>query len=86
MRIGAFDVEHHALIGTTNETAKQRAEPGNADGTVIWADQQTAGHGRHGRFWHSPPGNLLFSIALRPTVAVSHGIAAQRSHRAEMAR
>jgi hypothetical protein len=26
MRIGAFDVEHHALLGSTNETAKQRAE------------------------------------------------------------
>jgi hypothetical protein len=26
MRIGAFDAEHHALLGSTNETAKQHAE------------------------------------------------------------
>jgi BirA family biotin operon repressor/biotin-[acetyl-CoA-carboxylase] ligase len=74
MRIGAFDVEHHALLGSTNETAKQRAEGGCAHATVIWADEQTAGHGRYGRPWHSPPGNLLFSVVLRPSVAVSRGV------------
>ena len=74
MRIGAFDVEHHALLGSTNETAKQRAELGCPHGTVIWADEQTAGHGRYGRPWHSPPGNLLFSAVLRPSVAVSRGV------------
>ena len=74
MRIGAFDVEHHALLGSTNETAKQRAELGCPHGTVIWADEQTAGHGRYGRPWHSPPGNLLFSVVLRPSVPVSRGV------------
>ena len=74
MRIGAFEVEHHALLGSTNETAKRVAELGCAHGTVIWADEQSAGHGRYGRPWHSPPGNLLFSVVLRPSVAVSRGV------------
>ena len=33
MRIGAFEVEHHALLGSTNETAKRVAELGCAHGT-----------------------------------------------------
>jgi BirA family transcriptional regulator, biotin operon repressor / biotin---[acetyl-CoA-carboxylase] ligase len=36
--------------------------------TVVWADEQTAGHGRYGRPWQSPPGNLLFSVVLRPLI------------------
>ncbi len=35
------------------------------DGTVVIAETQTAGKGRHGRSWHSAPGlGLWFSIAL----------------------
>lgn len=30
------------------------------------ADIQTAGHGRHGRSWHSAPGNLFASVLVRP--------------------
>src|SRR5690606_22301434 len=34
------------------------------DGTVVVADRQTAGRGRHGRNWHSLPGKGLYvSIA-----------------------
>jgi len=34
------------------------------DGTVVVADRQTAGRGRHGRAWHSAPGlGLWFSVA-----------------------
>ena len=74
MWIGAFDVEHHALLGSTNETAKRLADRGCAHGTVIWADEQTDGHGRYGRPWQSPSGNLLFSVVLRPLAAVSRGV------------
>jgi BirA family biotin operon repressor/biotin-[acetyl-CoA-carboxylase] ligase len=41
---------------------------------VISADEQTAGHGRYGRPWHGPPTNLLVSVVLRPSVAVSRGV------------
>jgi BirA family biotin operon repressor/biotin-[acetyl-CoA-carboxylase] ligase len=63
-----FEIRHHALLGSTNDEAKRLAASGVAHGTVVWADQQTAGHGRFGRPWHSPPGNLLFSIMLRPCI------------------
>jgi BirA family transcriptional regulator, biotin operon repressor / biotin---[acetyl-CoA-carboxylase] ligase len=60
-----FPVQHHALLGSTNDEAKRLAEQGCVHGTVVWADEQTAGHGRYGRPWQSPPGNLLFSVVLR---------------------
>src|SRR3954468_15118619 len=71
MLIGSFDVHHHALLDSTNEEAKRLAARDAGHGTVVWADEQSAGHGRFGRPWHSPPGNLLFSVVLRPPVAAA---------------
>ena len=65
---GLFRVQHHTLLDSTNDEAKRLADQGCAHGTVVWADEQTAGHGRLGRPWHSPPGNLLVSVVLRPSV------------------
>lgn len=46
-------------IGSTNDRALRLG----GDGTVIVADAQTAGRGRHGRSWHSAPGlGLWFSV------------------------
>lgn len=60
-------------LGKTNSTmdvARQHAESGAADGTVITAEQQTSGHGRFKRKWISPKGeNLLFSVILRPRLS-----------------
>ena len=53
-------------IGSTNEEAKRLAASGAAQGTIIWAREQTAGRGRQGRRWSSPRGNLYFSLILRP--------------------
>jgi BirA family transcriptional regulator, biotin operon repressor / biotin---[acetyl-CoA-carboxylase] ligase len=53
-------------IGSTNDEAKRLARAGGAEGTVVWALQQTAGRGRRGRRWLSPPGNLYASLVLRP--------------------
>ncbi|HWK47858.1 MAG TPA: biotin--[acetyl-CoA-carboxylase] ligase [Stellaceae bacterium] len=55
-------------IGSTSAEAKQRAAAGAVHGTVIWAAEQAAGHGRRGRPWRSPPGNLYMSVVLRPPV------------------
>jgi BirA family biotin operon repressor/biotin-[acetyl-CoA-carboxylase] ligase len=44
-----------------------RAATGRALGTVIIAEEQTAGQGRHGHSWHSERGSgIYFSIVLRP--------------------
>jgi BirA family biotin operon repressor/biotin-[acetyl-CoA-carboxylase] ligase len=53
-------------VGSTNDEAKRLAEAGAAEGTLVWGLEQTAGRGRRGRGWHSPPGNLYMSAVLRP--------------------
>ncbi len=62
----------HALevVDSTNRLAKELAAQGEREGTVIVADYQTAGKGRMGRKWFSPPGkNLYFSAILRPKIS-----------------
>ena len=53
-------------VGSTNDEAKALARAGAAEGAVVWARQQTAGRGRRGRAWTSPPGNLYLSLVMRP--------------------
>lgn len=58
-------------LDSTNAKARQLADEGAADGTVIIADRQSAGRGRLGRRWESPPSvNLYCSILLRPQIPV----------------
>ena len=53
-------------VASTNSTAFTLAEAGAPDGTVVVAEEQTAGRGRLGRSWYSPPGrNLYCSVLLR---------------------
>jgi len=53
--------------GSTNDVAKDLAGQGAPEGTVVVADEQTAGRGRMGRRWLAPPGVcLLCSILFRP--------------------
>lgn len=61
----------HETIGSTNAEARKLAADGAVDRTVIWAGEQTAGRGRHGRDWSSPPGNLYLSVVCRPDCTVS---------------
>lgn len=54
---------------STNSDAFRLAEEGAIEGTAVIADCQSAGKGRMGRVWSSPPGrNLYCSVVLRPTV------------------
>lgn len=54
-------------VGSTNDVARQLAEEGAVHGEVVIAESQTAGRGRRGRPWVSPPRrNLYASIVLRP--------------------
>lgn len=53
--------------GSTNDVALQAAADGAPDGTCVIARTQTAGRGRRGRAWVSPPGaGLYFSAVIRP--------------------
>lgn len=54
-------------LDSTSARLKTLAADGATQGTVIIAEQQTAGHGRQGNAWYSPPGTgLYFSVLLRP--------------------
>jgi BirA family biotin operon repressor/biotin-[acetyl-CoA-carboxylase] ligase len=53
-------------VASTNDVGKQRARDGAPAWTAVLADTQTAGRGRQGRPWASPPGNLFLSVVLRP--------------------
>lgn len=61
-----------AETASTNDDAKRAAAAGAPHGATFIADAQTAGRGRGGHAWHSPPGeNLYASIVLRPRVAAT---------------
>ena len=61
----AFDVRLYDSLGSTQDEARRLAQAGAPHGTVVTAREQTAGRGRHGRYWASPPGNVHLSIVLR---------------------
>jgi BirA family transcriptional regulator, biotin operon repressor / biotin---[acetyl-CoA-carboxylase] ligase len=46
-------------VGSTNDLARELALAGAPHGTVVIAEQQTAGRGRQGRTWSAPAGRAL---------------------------
>jgi BirA family biotin operon repressor/biotin-[acetyl-CoA-carboxylase] ligase len=57
---------HHRVTDSTNERAKELADAGAPHGTLVTADEQSAGRGRQGRAWTAPPGSaVLMSLILR---------------------
>ncbi len=57
-------------LDSTNNKAKELAESGAADGTVVFAEEQTMGKGRRGRAWSLEAGKCIaMSIILRPDTA-----------------
>jgi|SRR5688572_30668813 BirA family transcriptional regulator, biotin operon repressor / biotin---[acetyl-CoA-carboxylase] ligase len=68
-RLGIFrdQVLWYADTTSTNDLAATMAERGVAEGRVVVANAQSAGRGRQGRTWVSPPGaGLYMSVVLRP--------------------
>jgi BirA family biotin operon repressor/biotin-[acetyl-CoA-carboxylase] ligase len=65
----AFGNPHHhrRRLHSTNDLARELAAQSAPHGTVVTAEEQTAGRGRQGRSWTAPPGKaLLYSAILRP--------------------
>ncbi len=67
-RLGRTILHCHE-IDSTNKWAKELAKYGASEGTVMVAETQTRGRGRHGREWISPTGGLWFSLVLRPKLS-----------------
>lgn len=68
-RLGAFHGKLRWIpsVASTNDVAMTLATSGAPEGTTVFAEQQTAGRGRRGRSWFSPPGaGLYVSTVLRP--------------------
>lgn len=58
-------------LDSTQSVAHKLAEQGAGEGTLVLAEQQTAGRGRMGRSWHSPKGKgIWMSLVLRPQIPV----------------
>jgi len=62
-------IEYRETVGSTNDLAKDLARKGVPEGLLVLADQQTAGKGRLGRSWLTPPGAAIaMSLVLRPAL------------------
>ena len=87
-RLPGRRVEWFSRVDSTMTIAAQLAREGCATGTIIGADEQSAGVGRHGRSWHSEAeAGLYISMVLRlpiqaatsPVVMLALGLAVQES-------
>ncbi len=62
-------IQRYPTVTSTMDRAGVFARAGGPEGIVVVSDQQTAGRGRGGRAWHSPPGAALYAtLLLRPSV------------------
>lgn len=65
-------LEFEEVVDSTNIRAKELGEKGAPHGTLVVAEQQTAGKGRRGRSWVSPPGSSIYmTLLLKPEVEPS---------------
>ena len=62
-------VIYYPSLTSTMAVARREAEQGAAEGTVVIADEQTAGKGRLKRVWLSPRGNIALSVILYPSLS-----------------
>lgn len=84
---GAPDVSLHDSVASTQDVAHQLGAAGAPNGAIVLADEQTAGRGRAGRSWQSPPGSgIWLSMVLRPAsppaggaLAIRAGLAARKA-------
>ena len=66
-RVVGRDIRVFQQTTSTNDVIEKLARDGVKEGAVVFAESQTAGRGRLGRRWTSPPGTgLWFSVLLRP--------------------
>lgn len=60
-----MDIRTVPETASTNDDVAALAQAGAAEGLWLRAERQTAGRGRQGRDWVSPPGNLYASTLVR---------------------
>jgi BirA family biotin operon repressor/biotin-[acetyl-CoA-carboxylase] ligase len=66
-------IHHFFKIDSTNAVAMQLGERGEPHGTLVIAEEQTAGRGRAGHTWHSEKTNGIYmTVLLRPPISPQH--------------
>ena len=65
-------------VGSALDVLEGLAAEGAPHGTLVVADEQLAGRGRHGRAWHSPVGGLWLAFLARPAEPPEPGAFALR--------
>lgn len=66
-------IRSFSSLDSTNQYAKKAGEENEPEGLLVVADEQTAGKGRSGRRWTTPPGTTIaMTILLRPRIAPDH--------------
>ncbi len=74
-RWGLPSVHLFASVRSTNDAARALADGGAPHGTLVLAEAQTAGRGRSGRAWSSPPGvGIWMSMVARPVSLPAPGL------------
>jgi len=69
---GGYRLAAYDKIGSTSTEALERARAGDPGRLWVVAKEQTAGHGRRGRFWATPAGNLAASLLLKLHASKAH--------------
>lgn len=80
-------VHHVPAAASTQDVARSLAERGAPDGTLVVAEEQTAGRGRMARPYFCPTGGIWCTLLLRgplapaaaPLVSLAAGVAAARA-------
>jgi BirA family biotin operon repressor/biotin-[acetyl-CoA-carboxylase] ligase len=63
-------IHHFFKTDSTNSVAMQLGEKGEPHGTIVIAEEQTAGRGRAGHTWHSERTNGIYlTVLLRPAIS-----------------
>ncbi len=72
---GFYQLVTARTLASTNDAAKQLAAQGAPEGTIVFAEQQTAGKGRMHRAFFSPAGTGIYmSLILRPAIPAEEAL------------
>ena len=73
--VPGLEVEFWPVVTSTNDPLRQAAEEGAPEGKVMVAAEQTAGRGRRGHSFYSPPdAGLYLSLLLRPKLSAPEAL------------
>ncbi len=69
LRWGVPQCGVYSTLDSALNAVHELGAQGAPAGSVVIAEEQTAGRGREGRTWHSPPGGVWLGLLLRPSPA-----------------